>query len=124
MDISTITLYLFYVRDNVKVFHWSTTSFAAHKASDDFVTAITEKMDKLIETLQASRSRRIEMAPMSQIEISPHTELSIVIFLKNYRNWLYDDLTKALLEKETDLISLKDDMISDVNQLLYLLTFK
>jgi len=37
--------------NTVKLFHWKTTSFAAHKASDELYSSLNSNIDKFVEVL-------------------------------------------------------------------------
>ena len=122
-EIGEIATYLIYVRDSVKFYHWSTKCFARHKASDEFVNRLTENTDNFIEILQGYKNKRL-ILPKVKYQYKNESDESIVIFLKEYRVWLIEVLPKYLDKKNTDLNNIRDSMLGDVNQILYLFTFK
>lgn len=121
--IGEIAVYFLYVRDQMKIYHWQTKSFARHKSSDSFVDSLTEKMDKFIETIQGNYGKRLTI-PKNNHSFNNETDTSIIKVLKTFRDWLSNDLPKYLDKKDTELFNIRDDMISDVNQTLYLFTFE
>ncbi len=121
-DIGDIALYLTKVRDTVKLYHWTTANYARHIAADKLVDMITTKMDLILETIQGSRGMRAKVN--GDIKIKNMTDTSIVLFLKSYKNWLTNTFTNMLRDNETDLLNIRDEMISDVNKILYLFTLE
>ena len=43
----------------VKLYHWKTTSYATHKATDELYTSLNENIDKFIEVLLGKAGNRI-----------------------------------------------------------------
>lgn len=121
-DIGDIAMYLIKVRDTVKLYHWTTTNYARHIAADTLVGMITMKMDLILETIQGSRGLRAKVN--GDIKIKNMTDTTIVPFLKSYKNWLINTFTIMLKNDETDLLNIRDEMISDVNKILYLFTLE
>lgn len=124
-NIGYIALNFTYIRDQVKFYHWSTKSFARHSASDKLVSSLSDKMDKFIEVMQGSESKRIIIPSGKQFELHNENDASIVNILKKFRDWLTHELPEYLDEKHsnTDLLNIRDDILGDVNNTLYLFTF-
>ena len=124
-NIGQIALYFTIMRDQMKFYHWSTKSFARHSASDKLVSSLSDKMDKFIEVMQGAEGKRIVL-PANRHSFNNETDSSIVKTLKTFREWLSDDLPKFLNNKidNTDLLNIRDDILGDVNNTLYLFTFE
>ena len=45
----------------IKLFHWKTTSYATHKATDELYTKLNENMDSFIEILLGKTESRINL---------------------------------------------------------------
>ena len=56
------------------------------------------------------------------IRVSNLSETSVLKFIKKCINYLNSDLVKKLKEHDTDLVNIRDEMIAELNQLLYLFT--
>jgi hypothetical protein len=123
-DIGSIALYFTYVRDKMKFYHWSTKSFARHSASDKFVSSLSDKMDRFIEVMQGSEGQRIVLPSKSKYSFNNETDESIVKVLKKFRDWLSNDLPSYIKTSDTDLLNIRDDILGDVNNTLYLFDFK
>ena len=58
------------------------------------------------------------------IKVQNLSESSIVKFIKSCIQTLTGPLVKNLKPTDTDLVNLRDEMLGDLNQLLYLFTLK
>jgi DNA-binding ferritin-like protein len=113
----------------VKLFHWKTTSHSTHKATDELYTKLNENIDSFIEILLGKTGSRIDLMNNSGNKFRlidlPNQEAlkKEVEAFKGYLVSLNDN--KAMLSmSNTDLFSIRDTILGDMNQFLYLLTFK
>ena len=111
----------------VKLFHWKTHSYATHKATDDLYDKLNEHMDKFIEVLLGKTGTRINLLNNKKISLidlsSPEQLKARVERFKSYLVSLTNN--RALLNmSNTDLLNIRDEILGDLNQFLYLLTFK
>jgi hypothetical protein len=121
-DIGEIVLNFLFIRDQLKIYHWTTTSYARHKSSDSLVNSLTDKMDKFVEVIQGIHSKRLVIPKKKKISLKNESDDSIIVLLENFKDWLLKTLPKYM-KKNTDLINIRDDILSDVNNTLYLFTF-
>ena len=117
--IGYIALYMLQVRDNIKLYHWATTSYARHKASDKFIVLLDTQIDKFIELLQGSRSERIEVLDY-KYSITSINNNNVIEYLQDFKNWLLE--ADFLNKNEVDLYNLRDEMVGNINITLYLFT--
>ena len=125
-NIGYIALYLTHIRDQVKFYHWSTKYIARHTASDTFVTSLTAKTDRLIEVMQGSENKRIRIPDnFKSFKFKNETDTSIVKILENFKDWLTNIFPSYLNKKlpNSDILNIRDDILADVNNTLYLFTF-
>ena len=113
----------------VKLFHWKTTSYATHKATDELYTKLNANIDSFIEILLGKSGSRIDLMNNSEkkfklIDLSNQEALKREVeAFKGYLVSLNDN--KAMLSmSNTDLFNIRDTILGDMNQFLYLLTFK
>jgi hypothetical protein len=124
-NIGEIALYFIYIRDQMKVYHWQTNNYARHKASDTFVDNLTEKMDKFIEVMQGLEDERLVIKKKNnKYLIGDQNDKDIIEVLNKFREWLVVDILKYLNKKKSnaDLITIRDEILSDLDQTLYLFT--
>jgi len=111
----------------VKLFHWKTTSYATHKATDELYTKLNANIDTFIEILLGKTGTRTELMSNKHIRLidlsSQESLKKEVEAFKGYLVSLNDN--KAMLQmSNTDLFNIRDTILGDLNQFLYLLTFK
>jgi len=111
----------------VKLFHWKTHSYATHKATDELYESINENFDKFIEVLLGKTGSRIDLTKhktISLIDLDSQEKLKEKIqSFKNYLVGLNENKAIASMN-DTDLLNIRDELLGDLNQFLYLLTFK
>ena len=111
----------------VKLYHWKTTSYATHKATDELYLKLNANIDSFIEILLGKSGSRIDLMGKSSIrlvDLSSQESLKREIDeIKGYLVRLNDN--KALQTmSNSDLFNIRDTILGDMNQFLYLLTFK
>jgi DNA-binding ferritin-like protein len=111
----------------VKLYHWKTHSYATHKATDDLYDSLNKHIDNFIEVLLGKTGSRIDLMNKKTISLidlnSPESLKSKISSFKNYLVGL--DKNKALSTmSNSDLFNIRDEILGDLNQFLYLLTFK
>ena len=106
----------------VKLYHWKTKSYAQHKATDQLHTKLSEDIDRFVEILIAKSRKRIDMftKTLRLYDFNNKRQLKTKMF--EFREFLLDLDRVFDPKKDSDLFSIRDDMIADVNQFLYLLT--
>jgi hypothetical protein len=113
------------VRDNMKIYHWQTTLYARHKASCSLIESLDEKTDKFIEVIQGCRKERLVLSQKCEkFILNNQTDDSAFELLINFKRWLEDVLPQYIYENETELLNIRDEMLADVDQTIYLFTFK
>ena len=116
----------FYVtlRNAVKVYHWNTTSYPRHKATDQFVENIDKLTDSFVEIYIGRYGREAALGKEMVITLPGFTEKSIIKFFEEARVWLSTKVPKLISEKDTDLLNIRDEILGEINQALYLFTLK
>uniref|UniRef100_A0A6C0JDV9 Uncharacterized protein n=1 Tax=viral metagenome TaxID=1070528 RepID=A0A6C0JDV9_9ZZZZ len=120
---SLIVKTFFELLTTVKLYHWKTRSYAQHKATDELYASLNENIDKFIEVLLGKDESRIKMIEkkIDVYDFSNTDDFKQKMY--KYRDFLID-LNKYFDEKkDSDLLSVRDDITVDVNQFLYLMTF-
>jgi len=111
----------------VKLFHWKTTSYATHKATDELYTKLNANIDAFIEILLGKSGSRIDLMSNKQIKlVDLSSQESLKKEIESFKSYLVSlNDNKAMLSmSNTDLFNIRDTILGDLNQFLYLLTFK
>lgn len=111
----------------IKLYHWKTYSYPTHKATDELYSKLNENMDHFIEVLLGKSGERIDLTKQKSIKLidlsSPEGLKKEIQSFKGYLVSLSDN--KAMKQmSNTDLLNIRDEILGDLNQFLYLLTFK
>jgi hypothetical protein len=111
----------------IKLYHWKTESYSQHKATDELHEKLSENVDQFVEVLlgkeQTKSKYRINMVEKHMKMMDSNNEADFIQKIHNYRNILID-MNKVLdKKKDTDLLSIRDEMLANINQFLYLLSF-
>jgi len=110
----------------VKLFHWKTYSYATHKATDKLYSSLNEKMDQFIEILLGKVNNRISLIDNKTINLFDLTSKEqLVDKITSFKSYLVDlNNNKAFnLMSNYDLLTVRDEILGQLNQFLYLLTF-
>jgi hypothetical protein len=119
-NLNEITTFFFKLQLLNKVYHWNTTSYARHMATDRFNGAMQPIVDKFIEVFIG----RHQLKPIvSQINLRPEnlTDEGIKQYFIRAKEYL-QELDKFL--SDTDLLNIRDELLAEINQTLYLFELK
>ena len=107
----------------IKLYHWKTRSYAQHKATDELYEELNENIDKFIEVLLGKDQSRVKMMEkrIDLLDANNTREIKERIF--EYREFLTDMNIWFDQSRDSDLLSIRDDILASLNQFLYLLTF-
>lgn len=119
---SEFVLFFFDLTNNIKLYHWTTSSFARHKGADSLFEELTALADKFMETYMGKYGRPT-MAPRSTSLALKHlNDKTVVEYLRQRHKVLREELSKSLKEEDTDLINIRDEVLAKLSQTLYLFT--
>lgn len=109
----------------IKLYHWKTKSYATHKATDNLHSKLAELIDRYVEVFMGKLNYNLKMTEHSSISIK---NLDTNEQLEKYICGLIEFLTevhkKVDLEKDTDVLNIRDEIVGEFNQFLYLLRLK
>ena len=107
----------------VKLYHWKTHSFAQHKATDELYDKLNGHIDTFVEVLLGKDQSRIQMVERDIQLMDPSEKTDFQNKVLEYRGFLTDMNIYFDPAKDTDLLNIRDDILVDINQFLYLMTF-
>jgi hypothetical protein len=108
----------------VKLYHWKTKVYSQHKATDELHERLGENIDKFIEVLLGKDESRIRLVGKKIQLIDSLDESDFKAHIFEYRHFLtgLDGILDS--RKDSDLLNIRDEMLADINQFLYLMTFE
>ena len=105
----------------LRLYHFQTNIYGAHKASDEYLEKFALIMDKFLEIAQGIYGK----ITLKQYTLtgSSHTDVNIIKHLDGMIILLREKINDVL-NNNSDLINIRDELVGNVEQLKYLLTFK
>lgn len=122
-DTAHIVLVFLEFLNMIKLYHWKTRSYSQHKATDELYSRLNENIDKFVEVLLGKDQTRIEHMEKRMDLVNTDNMSDIKSRIFEYRNFLQDFNIHFDAKRDSDLLSIRDDILADVNQFLYLLSF-
>ena len=111
--------------NTVKLFHWKTSNYAQHKATDELYGTLNEKIDDFVEVMLGKR----EMGGRAKLLNVPLIKLSMYSNNEAFKKQIeaYKDFLLAFNETlggtiNTDLLAIRDEILAAFNKFLYLLS--
>jgi hypothetical protein len=105
------------------MFHFQTKYYGAHKASDHLHEKFGDLYDRFLEVYQGKHGR----IPRVEGEITLHSlkDSTIIPFCQKFVQLLTERVPQILTVREdSDLCNIIDEMKAEINQFIYLLSFR
>ena len=115
-----IVLYFFELQLNIKLYHWTTNSYANHKTTNKLFEKLSDLIDSFVEKYMGAFSRPV-MKIGSNVPIQNMTKTKYIKLLKQAQDYLRGDLEKVIA-KNTELLNIRDEMLGEIDQALYFTT--
>lgn len=107
------------IRNQIKLYHWQTKSFADHKATDDLTAALDTAIDTFVEVYMGKYGR-----PKVSKAIKLHNFSSNMArqFVEKQTLYLLNILPRKLKKTDSDLLNIRDEILAELNKIRYLFT--
>jgi hypothetical protein len=122
-----ITVVFFEILLMVKLYHWKTYSYSTHKATDELYSSLNSNFDKFIEVLLGKTGVRTDLTNQKSIKLIDLTSPeALKREIEAFKGYLVSLNSNSALKSmsNTDLFNIRDEILGDMNQFLYLLSFK
>lgn len=112
----------FHHQTAIKMAHFQTESYAVHKATDAYLLTFAPLFDRFMEVLQGSLSNvNTPTLKCDDVDV-PDTAEKAISHLKEFRK-KFHELCKEL-KGLPGLMAVRDELMSNTEQLIYVLSFK
>ena len=118
------------ILNTVKLYHWKTYTYATHQATNEFHEKLGTNIDTFVEALLGKGTGKYgDRINLSKTKSIPLKDFSSIKDFKreitNFSKYLTSLNSTPLFKDPTssDLLTIRDEILKDVNQFLYLLTF-
>jgi hypothetical protein len=116
-----LVVFFFELLTTIKMYHWNTFDYPAHKATDELYASLSGHIDRFMEVYMGTSNQRIALGNRRTLALNDLNKAS----MRSYIQKSITHLEKIRLPSaNTDLYNIRDEMLGDLNQFLYLFTFK
>ncbi len=127
LDASVFILTFMEILNTIKIFHWSTLSYPSHKATDELHSKMSELVDSFIEQYIGGVGGG--KTPSFHVKGGHNIPFCECKSLEHFRTKLaeYKTFLVSLTERldgVTELLNIRDEMIGEIDQAVYLLRLK
>ena len=119
-----LIIQFFTLQQQFKILHWQTKSHSRHIAYDNIYSSLGELIDDFVEIYMGKYGRVEFSSGEGTINLKNTNTLQLNDFLKENIEWLKSLNEKLKSDNDSDLLNLRDEMMSEINKLRYLLTLK
>lgn len=112
------------LQEQFRVLHWQTKSHARHIAYGGIYDALNGLIDNFIEVYMGKYGRVEFTSGEGTIVLKNTNDLGLNEFLNQNLEFLMSLSNSLDPQKDTDLLNIRDEMMSEINKLKYLLTLK
>ena len=115
-NFNDIVNFFFHLQILNKLYHWNTTSYARHKATDNFNEKFLELVDKFTEVFIGTYNMKpqIKEIIINKDFLTDDGIQKLFIFTRKYL------ISFNNMSFSSDLLNIRDELLSEVNQTLYL----
>lgn len=116
--------FFIHMREQVKLYHWQTMSYPRHKATDQFLGKIDSLIDRYVEVYIGKYGRPKMTATSNTFKLLNMSDAYAERFVQSCIAYVIHDLVQNSGKKaaDSDLTTIRDEMLAELNQLLYLFT--
>jgi hypothetical protein len=114
-----LILFFLCMLNTIKLYHWKTISYSQHKATDSLYENLNSNIDKFIE-VYLGKNPRVDLTKIKSIPLNDFN--SCQDFKKNILNYKKYLLSISFSHEDSDLLTIRDEILININQFLYLMT--
>ena len=113
----------------IKLYHWKTSNYSTHKATDQLYSDLNDKIDSFVEVLLGKnietgniRSYILNVKTIKPTIFKDNNQLKREI--ESYKSFLINFTNQPQMKQNSnsDLLNIRDEILAVLNQFLYLLT--
>jgi DNA-binding ferritin-like protein len=109
--------------NTVKLYHWKTYSYAEHKATDKLYDKLNDHMDTFVEIMLGKDESRFSLLNEKIKLLNYASVKDFKARVYAYRTFLINMGEVFDPAEDSDLLNVRDEILGDINQFLYLMTF-
>lgn len=108
-------------RDLLQIYHWTTTSYEQHVATGKLYDDLVPLIDEFVEVYQMEERLKFNRT----IKLKNLNESEFKIVIKKVSKWLASrEFEQNICNNRSELLNIRDEMLSLINKTIYLLSLK
>lgn len=111
---------LLQMQNQLRILHWQTKSYAAHKALGEAYEGLDDLIDTFVETALGRKEACFSEGNVT-IQLFDIKQLDACTALETYKQYLSEISCKLNPEIDSDLLNIRDEMLGLINKTCYLL---
>ena len=120
------------VLNMTKLYHWKTCNYAAHQASDKLYDVLNKNVDSFVEVMLGKLNgervnlENLKSIPLIDFPSGNHFDNNMKLELNNFKSYLVNLDNEPFIKSmsNSDLFTIRDEILASINQFLYLLSLK
>ena len=109
----------------IKIYHWKTLSYPQHKATDELYESFNSRMDEFVETMLGKTGKRFNLSSVKHIPFYDY--MNVTKFkqcIETFKIYLVNMSNASYFKNpgNSDFLSIRDEILGDLNKFTYLLT--
>lgn len=118
--------FFFNMREQIKLYHWQTMAYSRHVATDMVLEKLDKNIDRFVEVYIGKYGRPRLANGTNTVKLINMSDQTARRFVESCIKYLVEDLLidSAKRPADSDLTTIRDEMLADLNQLLYLFTLR
>lgn len=121
-NVANIVQGFFNMLMHIRLYHWSTTSYARHTSSGALYDTLSLLIDQFVETYMGRYKRPEFEKNTFNVQVKQCNDHSIIETLGEYCHFLEDEVPKYVNKSDSDLLNIRDEILAEINKTLYLYT--
>jgi len=113
--------FFLHLRDQLKLYHWQTRVYARHVATDKILEKLEGNIDSFVEVYIGKYGRPRLTGANATVSLHNLTEAGAVRLVKAAAKYL-QGMKSLKADVDSDLLTVRDELLADLDQLLYLFT--
>jgi DNA-binding ferritin-like protein len=107
----------------LRIYHWQTENYSQHKAFGKTYENLDSLIDSFMEEFMGKYGK-VRSNETINISVKNIDELQPVQFIENIIKFLTSELQSVVKEEDTNLLNIRDSILSELQELKYLLQLK
>ncbi len=106
----------------IKLYHFQTSKYGAHKTLDCYLCKFTSNLDRFMEVAQGFLDTRVSQENV-RLDVPMLNAENVNGMLDQFKNNILNGVVESKFGTHKGLSAIRDEMVADLDQLKYLLTF-